>query len=631
MEDHGFGSPALTVALAMAAGMLAQSIARHLKLPGIVILLGSGVLLGPDILDLVRPETLGKALPLLVGFSVAVILFEGGLCLRIKRLRREARTIRALLTVGALITGLGGTLSARWLMGWDWRLAALFGSLVIVTGPTVVTPLLRRIKVTHRVSTVLEAEGVFIDAIGAVVAVVTLQAVVSPMGERFGVAFLDVIARLGFGVVFGSIGGLLLALLLRIKRVVPEGLENVFTLSLVLALFQLSNAVLPESGIMSVTMAGLVVGNMRTHVADELREFKEQLTVLFIGMLFVLLAADVRLAEVRHLGMPGLLTVLSLMFVVRPINVAVCSWGSDLTWRERGFMAWLSPRGVVAAAVASLFAQRISELGMPGGHELRALVFLVIAGTVLVQGLTGGVVARALGVKRPAHLGYAVVGAHELGHAIGRLLRSHKEEVVFIDNNPDACHVVERDAFRVVYGNPLEERTLQRARIEDRAACLVVGMSDEINFIVGQRAVRDYRLRHVYVAVSRAGVVSPGMVREADCSVLFGVPRDLELWSMRLRRRTAEVQRFFRTHPPAADTDPGTKAFDPPPGVLFPLALVRRGKIRPVSDADVPRENDFLYAAVFEDRLTEAAAWFEQNGWTASAEEPTDTTERVST
>jgi NhaP-type Na+/H+ or K+/H+ antiporter len=629
MEHHGFTGPALTVALAMAAGMLAQSIARHLKLPGIVVLLGVGVLLGPDLLDVVRPDTLGPALQLLVGFAVAVILFEGGLSLRVKRLRREARTIRALLTVGALITAVGGTLSARWLMGWDWRLAALFGSLVIVTGPTVVTPLLRRIKVTHRVSTVLEAEGVFIDAIGAVVAVVTLQAVASPMGERFGVAFLDVVAKLGFGVVFGGVGGLLLALLLRIKRVVPEGLENVFTLSLVLALFQLSNAVSPESGIMSVTMAGLVVGNMRTHVADELREFKEQLTVLFIGMLFVLLAADVRLVEVRNLGVPGLLTVLSLMFIVRPINVAACSWGSDLTWRERGFLAWLSPRGVVAAAVASLFAQSISELGISGGNELRALVFLVIAGTVLVQGLTGGLVAWALGVKRPAHLGYAVVGANELGHAIGKLLRRHKEEVVFIDNNPDACHVVERDAFRVVYGNPLEERTLQRARLEDRAACLVVGMSDEINFIVGQRAVAEYRLRHVYVAVSRAGAVTAEMIREADCSVLFGVPRDLELWSLRLRRGTAEVQRFCRTHPPADPANSGPKAFDPPTGVLFPLALVRRGKIRPVSDADVPRANDVLYAAVFEDRLTEAAAWFEGNGWTAAPEEETAATETV--
>ncbi len=620
MEHHGFTGPAVTIALALAAGMLAQSLGRHLKMPGIVVLLGAGVLLGPDVLDVIRPDTLGSALQLLVGFAVAVILFEGGLGLSVKRLRREARTIRALLTVGALITGAGGALAARWLMDWDWRLAALFGSLVIVTGPTVVTPLLRRIKVTHRVSTVLEAEGVFIDAIGAVVAVVTLQVVISPTGERFAVGLVDVLARLGFGTVFGAVGGLLLALLLRIKRVVPEGLENVFTLSLVLALFQLSNAVLPESGIMSVTMAGLVVGNMRTHIADELKEFKEQLTVLFIGMLFVLLAADVRLAEVRGLGVPGLLTVMSLMFIVRPINVALCTLRSDLTWRERAFVAWLSPRGVVAAAVASLFAQNIAEFGLSGGNELRALVFLVIAVTVLVQGLTGGAVAWLLGVKRPAHLGYAVVGANELGRTLGGLLRDRGEEVVFVDNNPDACHAAERQNFRVVYGNPLEERTLQRARLEDRAACVVVSMSDEINLIVGERAVKDYGLRHVFVAVSRAGIVNPRMIGDAGCSVLFGSPRDLELWSMRLRRGTAKVGRYARTHSLASPDAPEGKALDPPAGVLLPLALSRRGKIVPVSDAVEPREKDLLHAAVFEERLTEAAVWLERNGWSTHEE-----------
>ena len=177
MEHSGIYGPAVTIALALAAGMLAQAVARHLKLPGIVVLLGVGVFLGPDGLGVVLPETLGMSLQVLVGFAVAVILFEGGLNLRLQRLRREARTIRALLTIGALITGLGGALAARMIMGWDWRLAALFGSLVIVTGPTVVTPLLRRIRVTRRVETVLEAEGVFIDAIGAVVALVTLQGV----------------------------------------------------------------------------------------------------------------------------------------------------------------------------------------------------------------------------------------------------------------------------------------------------------------------------------------------------------------------------------------------------------------------------------------------------------------------
>jgi hypothetical protein len=406
-----------------------------------------------------------------------------------------------------------------------------------------------------------------------------------------------------------------------VRRIVPEGLENVFTLSLVLLLFQVSNAFLPESGIMTVTIAGLVVGNMRTHIADELKEFKEQLTVLLIGMLFVLLAADVRIAEVRGLGVPGLLTVLSLMFIVRPVNVAVCSMGSDLSWRERSFLAWLSPRGVVAAAVASLFAQDIAGYGIEGGNELRALVFLVIATTVLVQGLTGGVVASLLGVRRPAHLGYAVIGANELGHALGRILRDHGEEVVFVDNNPDACHVVERDSFRVVYGNPLEERTLARAQLEDRAACVSVSMSDEVNLIVGERCIKDYRLHRVYIANSRDQSVTPSMIGATGCRVLFGTPHDLELWSMRLRRGTARVESFTRGTPPKQtdDAEPDGRApFDTPPGLLLPLILVRKNTTIPVNDAEKPRAKDVLHVAVFEERREEARAWLERNGWSAS-------------
>ena len=616
MEHSGIYGPAVTIALALAAGMLAQAVARHLKLPGIVVLLGVGVFLGPDGLGVVLPETLGMSLQVLVGFAVAVILFEGGLNLRLQRLRREARTIRALLTIGALITGLGGALAARMIMGWDWRLAALFGSLVIVTGPTVVTPLLRRIRVTRRVETVLEAEGVFIDAIGAVVALVTLQVVISPALGDVALGALDVFLRLGFGVLVGGVGGVLLALLLRVKRVIPEGMENVLTLSIALALFQVSNAILPESGITSVTAAGFVVGNMRTHVGEDLREFKEQLTVLFIGMLFVLLAADVRLDEVRALGMPGILTVLCLMVVVRPLNVAVSTFGSDLTMKERTFIAWLSPRGVVAAAIASLFAQDIAAFGIPGGDGLRALVFLVIAVTVLVQGLSGGLVASALGLRRPSHQGYLVLGANELGHALGTMLREHGEEVVFVDHNPNACHVVEQDGFQVVYGNPLEDRTLQRARIEDRAALVAVSRSDELNYIVGKNAVERYRLRRVFVAASRAqSTVTPKMILEAGTQVLFGEPRDLELWSLRLRRGFAEVLACRVGQAPE-----GNGVFAAPSNIVLPLMVVRKGKATVFHDAANLKNGDTVHVAVFLEQRQEGEAWIGEQGWTIEPE-----------
>jgi NhaP-type Na+/H+ or K+/H+ antiporter len=602
----------------MAAGMLAQALARHLRLPGIVVLLGAGVLLGPDAAHVIDPSSLGGALQVIVGFAVAVILFEGGMNLRWSRLRHEAGVIQRLVTIGALATAVGGALAARLLMGWDWILAVPFGTLVVVTGPTVVTPLLRRIRVRHRIATVLEAEGVLIDAVGAVLAVVTLQVVlIGPGVSTIAGGFGAVLGRLGSGLVVGAAAGLVIGFLLGLRKVVPEGLENVLTLSLVLVLFQVSNAWMPESGVMAVTAAGMVVGNMKTRVSRELMEFKEQLTVMLIGMLFVLLAADVRLESIRSLGWSGVLTVAVLMFVVRPLNVLAGTLGTKMETRDRLFLCWLAPRGVVAAAVASMFAQAFDSAGIEGGDALRALVFLVIASTVLVQGLTGSLVARLLGVKRPDHHGYAILGANDLGRALGRELVAAGESVMFIDNNPAYCKQAEEEGFRVVFGNVIEERTLRRAQIEDRAAGIAVTSNDEVNLIWARHAVEDFDLERVYVGCRRdRATVTPTLIEQSDGIVLFGQPRDLELWSLRFRLGTAEVQPWRR------DATVGDGASGPtefPEKLVLPLLIRRKAKVRPFGSRNPPKTRDTLILALYAEKRQEAERWL-----TASGYEPAD-------
>lgn len=628
-ELSHWSSPEVTVALALALGMVAQSVARHLRLPGIVLLLVTGMLLGPDLAGLVDPQVLGAGLHILVGFAVAVILFEGGLTLNLKRIRSQARVIRRLLTVGALVTALGGAGAALGLMGWGWRPAILFGTLVIVTGPTVITPLLRRIKVKHNVSTVLEAEGVLIDAVGVVVAVVALEVTLAFSGDGFVNGVLQVVARLGFGLVMGLFAGFALAALFRVDNLVPEGLQNVFTLAAILAVFQLSNAFLPESGVMTVIAAGMVVGNLRNPAKRDLREFKEQLTVLLIGMLFVLLAAGVRLEEIRSLGWAGVATVAALMFAVRPVNVLISTAGSDLTWRERAFLGWLAPRGVVAAAVASLFAQTIASEtagGDPtgqwaGGEQLQALVFLVIATTVLVQGLTGGIVARLLGLQRPGNRGYAILGANELGHTLGRLLRDAGEEVMFLDGNPAACHIVEQDGFRVVFGNVLLTRTLFRARVEDRAACIAVTPNEEANLLFSHQAVSEFKVPRLYVALSRTSGArkEEDLVRNTREHVLFAAPRDLELWALRLRRDSAAIEGWIWNGPVASGE--GAPPFDSPPGTLLPLVCWRGKRTFPVNTVDGLRVDDRVHFAVSCEVREEAHRWLRERGW--SPLEPT--------
>ncbi len=556
----------LTVAIALAAGVLMQSLARHLRVPGIVLLLLAGVVLGPDVAGIIDPGRIPGVVHGLVSFAVAVILFEGGMNMNISRLRHEARVIRLLVTVGALVTAIGGTFVGRFVLGWNWQLSILLGTLVIVTGPTVVTPLLRRIKIRHNLETILEAEGVFIDAVGAIIAIVALTIAVQPSGPLMaGVTGIG--GRLAIGVVCGLVGGGVIALFLKPRRLIPEGLENIFVLGIVLFLFQISNHMMPESGIGTVTVAGVVVGNVRSRVSRDLLEFKEQLTVMFIGLLFILLAADVRIADVMALGMPGIYAVLAIMFLVRPLNILSSTWGSKLTWRDKAFLSWLAPRGIVAAAVASIFAQSLDDVGIEGGTQLRAMVFAVIAGTVLVQGLTGGLVARALGLTRPSNQGYAILGASDLARAMGRVLAGEqRSKVVFLDSNADNSKAAEADGFRVVYGNALEERSMARAQIDSRYACIAATSNEEINLLFARRVMEEHKVPRMFVGLQRGhGTVTDEMVHAIGASILFSRERDLELWDVRFRRKTVTIEAYEFKDPKAftkAEESPGKAGAD---------------------------------------------------------------------
>lgn len=608
--------PALTFAIALAAGVLCQSLALHLRVPGIVLLLLAGVLLGPDVLGIVRPNTLGNGLDVVVGISVAVILFEGGLNLRISRLRREAATIRRLITIGAIITTLGAALASRFFMGWGWDLSVLFGTLVIVTGPTVITPLLRRVRVNRSLKTILEAEGVLIDPIGAIIAVVVFEAImISTTTSGAAVSLLGLPGRLALGAVIGGAGGLFIGFLLRRETIVPDNLLNVVTLSLIIALFETSNAILHESGIMAAPVAGMVVGNIQHRLKRELSEFKEQLTIMLVGLLFVLLAADVRLVEVLRLGWGGVWTVLALILVVRPLVVLVCTAGSQLRWQERLFIGWLGPRGIVAAAVAALFAERLLALGMPEGLELRALVFLVIAATVVIQGGLSPLVASLLRVRRPENRGYALVGANPLGRLLGRVLERAGEEVVLIDSNSNEVRAAEQEGLRVVFGNANAEPVLARADVEARRGTIFVTPNDGINLLLSRRANELFDISESYVALSRVGSTLPEQLSERAKRLLFGRPVEMQQWYHRLLHQSYRVELWRYEGPAGADLGQSPDRRDTTDVVLLPLIIVHEGTVRPVDEQTrvVPGDEVYLVRpGPADDETTES---LRSDGW----------------
>ncbi|HPF35507.1 MAG TPA: cation:proton antiporter [Candidatus Krumholzibacteria bacterium] len=597
-------NPALTIALALAAGMVAQILARHLRVPGIVLLLASGVLLGPDVLGVVDPADLGRALTDLTGFAVAVILFEGGLGLRIQRIRAQSLPLRLLLSLGVVITSVGGALAVKLVLGWDWLPSVLFGTLVIVTGPTVVTPLLRRIRAKRSLETILETEGVLIDAVGAVVAVVALEIALAPGGAAAAHELAGVPLSLLGGALFGAAGGAVITGLLNRPALVPEGLINVLVLSLLLALYQTSNALLAESGITAAIVAGFVTGNRRSEASRELREFKEQLTTMLLGLLFVLLAADVRMAEVSALGLPGLLVAGLLMFVVRPLNVLACTAGSGLTWRDKAFLSWVAPRGIVAAVVATLFQNRLAAAGFDGGGDLRALVFLVIAATVVFQGATAGLMARALGVRRPSGEGYALFGANPLALQMAEALRDLDAPPVVVDGDAERCRQAEARGFRTLFGNALEERIWLHAALDSRRGAITLFLDEALNQLFARRVRRELRGLPVTVAVQVGnGGVVPHMVREIGAHVLFGDEVDLELWNVRARRETAVRERWRRVR---GGDDAGLVQ------AALPLLAIRDGQGHPVHDGtrlDVGAEAIWLTADDQGARRLRDAGW----------------------
>ncbi len=605
-----------TVAFALVLGILSQSIAFHLRVPGIVVLLFTGVIFGPDVMGLIQPDGLGSALGIITGFAVAVILFEGGMSLKFRKLRREQQSIRRLVLFGGWITMMGGMLVARVIMQWPWKISLLFGTLVMVTGPTVINPLLKRLKIKRSVATVLEAEGVLIDAIGAVVAIVALEAVLSPADGGVVTWVLHIGSRLGFGALCGVVSGFFVVGVFQLRRILPEGIENVFTLCIVLALFQAANAMLPESGIAAVTVAGILVGNSRTHALQDLAEFKEELTVMLIGMLFVLLSADIRLSQVRQLGYPGIATAAALIFLVRPVTVWVSTIGTKMAWKEKLFIAWIGPRGIVAAAVASLFAVALKENNIPGGYELRALVFLVITITVLCAGLTGGWVAGLFGLRRPGQSGWVILGANELARALAKLLKEDGQEIVLIDSNPDNCRAAEEDCSRVIFGNGIQSRGLLRAEIDIRIGALAITPNEEINFLFIQKVKQEARNVQLFSALKiNSNTLSPKMLHQIGAQVAFINPQDVELWSTRIRRSQVRLQRWLVAGPDGSNMGKNDIPSWLPGGDALLLCLHRGKRVAPIGDLGLPKTGDEISLLVHTPEVASIQARLETSGW----------------
>ena len=491
----------LQMVIAVIAGISAQVVADYAKVPSIVFLLLFGILLGSDGIGVLHPNLLGTGLEVIVALSVALILFEGGLNLELRELGKVSGSLRNLVTFGSLITLLGGGMAAHWLGEFPWTIAFLYAALVVVTGPTVISPLLKQVKVDRQVATLLEGEGVLIDPVGAILAVVVLNVILDGGAEPLSVVS-GLFLRLGIGGIIGAVGGWILGFTLKRAKVLSEDLKNLVVLAGVWGLFSLSQLIRSESGLMATVVAGIVLSTFSLPEVRVLRRFKGQLTILAVSVLFVMLSADLSIASIFALGQGSLFTVAVLMFVVRPVNIWACTWNSSMNWRQKLFMCWVAPRGIVSASVASLFAILLTERGINGGDSIKALVFLTIISTVFLQGLSARWVAQLLGITSTQATGAVIVGCNPLSLLIARIFRDRGETAVLIDTDQEACEEAAKANFKVLSSSALDVQALEEAGLATAGTFLAMTNNGEVNLVLAQRAVEEFQPPRVLAVFS---------------------------------------------------------------------------------------------------------------------------------
>ncbi|GAB4472575.1 MAG: sodium:proton antiporter [Anaerolineales bacterium] len=493
------------------AGIVAQWLAWRLKLPAILPLLLAGILIGP-VLRIIDPERLiGPILFPFISFSVALILFEGGLGLKLRDLTGVGGVFYRLISVGAVVTFLLSFLGANFILGLSIQVSALLSAILIVTGPTVILPILRQIRLTPELSSLLKWEGIVIDPIGAIAAVLTFEVV--QLSQVVDAPSVIVEGFLKTLIVGGSIGFSMAFLLIAVIRwrQIPDFLHIPVTTALVIGSFVASNMIQAESGLLATTVMGIVLANQKWVSVKHILEFKENLGLLLLSVLFIVLAARLRMEELMSVQGKNFLFLAFLILIVRPLSVFLSTIGTQLPWRERGFIAWMAPRGIVAASVAVIFEERLHEIGIVDSEQLTPLVFWVIIVTVLLYGFSALPLARLLGLTRSDLNGVLIVGAHGWARSLAKCLQDQSIPVLMVDKNLQNVAAAQQEGIPAYAGDILSDEIRDNETLlKDMGNLLALTSNDEVNLLAVQN-YRDFFGEHVYQLALRNGQMSKSL------------------------------------------------------------------------------------------------------------------------
>ncbi|MEO8774510.1 MAG: sodium:proton antiporter [Gelidibacter sp.] len=478
-------------------GILAQWVAWKLKIPAILPLILIGLLVGPVAAEYLSSDGSkwiepiyngenglfpGESLFYFVSLAISIILFEGGLTLRVKEIKNVGPVITKLVTIGSTVTFFAAAVAAHFIFYLSWEMSFLFSALIIVTGPTVITPILRNIPLKQDVSAVLRWEGILIDPIGALVAVLVFEFISVDVGGAFTkTAFIE----FGKIVLFGSTFGFAFAHGLNFvlnKRLIPHYLLNVFALASVLGVFVLADVFAHESGLLAVVVMGMILGNSNSPYLKELLYFKESLSILLVSILFILLAANINMEDlmlVFNWNMVALFAI--VVFVIRPIGVFLSTRNSTLELNEKIFISWVGPRGIVAAGIASLFGLKLARNGVPDAEFITPLVFMIVLGTVLLNATTARFVSQKLGVFLKKANGILIFGASKASRLIGNYLQKNGRRVVLFDNNQNNINQAHELGLEAINSNIFSDTLGDNIELNDVGYIIAMTGNSDIN------------------------------------------------------------------------------------------------------------------------------------------------------
>ncbi|NNE99253.1 MAG: hypothetical protein HKN25_09575 [Pyrinomonadaceae bacterium] len=589
----------VTLVCVLFIGTTAQILAERLRLPATGPLLIVGVLFGPDVIGLVQPELLREnhILSVIIRLAVAIIVFEGGLLLNVYDIRHTSRAVSGLVTVGILITTVLSGFLANYLVGLSLEISFLFGAIISVTGPTVITPILKKVKVNRRVRSTLESESIIADPLGVIFAAIIFTAIINKGDLTYVITHgIETIAA---GVLTGVAVGFSIWLLSGRFHLLPSKYTRLGILGSALIAYTTAELFAHESGVLAAAIAGVAVGSLNIPHKDQVEEFKGDLASISISAVFVLLAASLRLSDLQGLGWQGIVVVVLVMIFVRPVRVFLSTFGSELKSNEKWFISFLGPRGIVAASVATFFSLELIEKGYPeDGKVLVTLVFAVILGTVLIEGTAADWMSKFFRVMPRLTV---IIGADETARLLAEKLVSVGESVSIIDTDEENCATAKEIKNSNVYcEDATDVDVLRKAGVPTAKAVIVATPSDKVNILVSQVIRSNFGEKRVVARANTTSNVSA--FKEAGIETMSPVQASVAILENMVLRPS--LFKLLSTSKPDEEKMDEVRVSSPQ-GVgkslaelnlrgCLVVALRRQGKLIPPNGATVLRVNDIL-------------------------------------